>query len=209
VFATADSKKILRSHRGFDAGAATLARSLLKQASLGLIEGQMTRLLIDLNRTEQHPTLFSEWSKRLPDDARQELLDMHQEHTRRVEKCLRSAAARKRVHHLAIHSFTPVLFGKRRTTDIGLLYDPARSGESRWVDGLARELCARSDLCVHRNRPYRGTSDGLTTHLRGKLSDLRYAGVELEVNQRLLKSASQIRAMKRLLQQALRASLDE
>ena len=36
----------------------------------------------------------------------------------------------------------------------------------------------------HRNRPYRGTADGLTTALRSRYLPSRYFGIELEVNQR-------------------------
>jgi hypothetical protein len=37
---------------------------------------------------------------------------------------------------------------------------------------------------VRLNYPYRGSSDGLTTHLRRLHRDSDYAGVELEVNQK-------------------------
>jgi predicted N-formylglutamate amidohydrolase len=89
------------------------------------------------------------------------------------------------VLHLSCHSFTPVLDGRRRDVDIGLLFDPARTAEA----GLARDWRkalgqANLALRVRLNQPYRGTSDGLTTALRRLYSNRCYAGIELEVNQR-------------------------
>lgn len=208
AFKTADAKRALNSHRGYDIGARELARTLGKHSNFGLIEGKLTRLLIDLNRTRKHPALFSPFSKRLPDEARRELLNFHEQHTRLVEDSVRNSAKEERVYHLGVHSFTPVLDGKVRPTDIGLLYDPKRRGEAEWVRILAHDLRARTDLRVHLNRPYRGVSDGLTAHLRKKFSDARYVGVELEINQRLLRTKSALHEMKKLLEGALIRSLE-
>jgi hypothetical protein len=43
---------------------------------------------------------------------------------------------------------------------------------------------ARPDLVVRRNYPYLGTTDGFTTTLRTIHEPEKYAGIELEVNQR-------------------------
>jgi predicted N-formylglutamate amidohydrolase len=89
------------------------------------------------------------------------------------------------VLHVSSHSFTPVLHGEVRNCDLGFLYDPARPGEVRFIDawyGAVR--AAAPELVLRRNYPYRGTSDGLVTHLRRRHADRAYAGVELELNQK-------------------------
>ena len=48
---------------------------------------------------------------------------------------------------------------------------------------------------MRRNAPYRGNADGLTTALRRELPASRYEGIELELNQRLIASAAQRRAL--------------
>jgi hypothetical protein len=48
---------------------------------------------------------------------------------------------------------------------------------------------------VRRNAPYRGDSDGLTSALRRERSAERYLGIELELNQRLIATAAQRRAV--------------
>jgi predicted N-formylglutamate amidohydrolase len=89
--------------------------------------------------------------------------------------------------HFSAHSFTPTIGGKARTTDIGLLYDPDRQQERAFCDRLRRILQrSRPDLRVHRNAPYRGVADGLTTFLRQRFPAEQYLGIELEVNQRLI-----------------------
>src|SRR5690606_17137901 len=80
----------------------------------------------------------------------------------------------------------PKLHGKVRQTEIGLLYDPQRAREKRFCQAWRKSLIAHSpDLRVRKNYPYLGTSDGFTTYLRTKFTDSQYAGIELEVNQKL------------------------
>ena len=90
----------------------------------------------------------------------------------------------RRVIHISSHSFTPRLNGEVRTADIGLLYDPARSGE---VDACARWKAAlrvtAPALRVRRNYPYAGKNDGLTAYLRRRYPASTYVGIELEINQ--------------------------
>ena len=44
------------------------------------------------------------------------------------------------------------------------------------------------EFALRRNSPYRGTADGLTTALRRRYPANRYIGIEVEMNQRLMKS---------------------
>jgi hypothetical protein len=39
---------------------------------------------------------------------------------------------------------------------------------------------------IRRNNPYRGASDGLATALRKKFGMRQYAGIEIEINQKIL-----------------------
>jgi predicted N-formylglutamate amidohydrolase len=86
--------------------------------------------------------------------------------------------------HLGIHSFTPVLNGKPRNTDIGILYDPARPQERVYANVIKNEIKRLyPHMKVRFNYPYKGTSDGLTTSLRKKFGS-RYVGIEIEINQK-------------------------
>ena len=189
----------LSSHRGFDAGALDMARRLARAWRAPLVFATTTRLLVDLNRSPGNPAVFSVYTRGLSRAQRDALLARHHApHWRRVRAAL--AAQRGRVLHVAVHSFTPVLSGARRDFGIGILYDPRRSGERErarvWQQRLARSL---PGLGVRRNAPYRGDADGLTTALRREHPTSRYQGIELELNQRLITTAAQRRALAAVL----------
>jgi predicted N-formylglutamate amidohydrolase len=182
-------RRLLDSHRGLDIGARFAARYLERRLKAPLVCATVTRLLVDLNRSVGHPGLFSEFSRNLPPADKQAVLRRHYyPYRNRVASWIRSrVAAGDRVVHIAVHSFTPVVGGRPRPCDVGLLYDPGRSEEAR--------LCARwqaalrgcdSRWRVRRNYPYRGTSDGQVVALRRRFAPAHYSGIELEINQACL-----------------------
>ena len=187
--------RLLASHRGFDAGALDVARRLARAWRAPLVAATTTRLLVDLNRSPHNPAVFSVLTRELPRARRDALLARHHRpHWQRVRKTL--ATCRGHALHLAIHSFTPVLRGARRDFGIGILYDPKRRRERERALAWQRRLaCALPGVRVRRNAPYRGAADGLTTALRRELPAGRYEGIELELNQRLIASAAQRRAL--------------
>lgn len=180
---------LLATHRGFDAGALVMARSLADAFDAPLLTATVSRLLVDLNRSVGHPRLHFEPVLALPGAQRQRILARHyQPYRRQAERLVHEGiASHGRVIHVSCHSFTPVLDGKRRTADIGLLYDPSRPGEktlcARWKRTLENHA---PGLSVRRNYPYAGRNDGLTAWLRKQHSTKRYVGIELELNQQLL-----------------------
>jgi predicted N-formylglutamate amidohydrolase len=180
---------LLETHRGWDPGTAALARDLGRAFGVEPIVADVTRLLVDLNRSAHHPRVFSELSRGLAPAERHALLARHHEpHRARVTDAVATAVgAGNGVVHLGVHSFTPVLDGVERRTDLALLYDPARLAEralaERWCAGLRARL---PGVRVRRNHPYRGRADGLTTTLRRRFGADRYLGIEIEVSQGLL-----------------------
>lgn len=178
---------VLASHRGFDPGALAVARVLARKLGAPLFAATTSRLVVDLNRSPDHPRVFSEFTRDLPPAVRARLLARsHRPHRERVARAVAQRLARGAVVlHVAVHSFTPVLDGEVRRGDIGVLFDPARRAEAafhrRWKRAFA---VVAPTWRVLANDPYRGTSDGLTTALRRRFGR-GYLGVELELNQRL------------------------
>jgi predicted N-formylglutamate amidohydrolase len=164
-----------------------------------------SRLLVESNRAPTNPRIWSRYTAGLPTEERARILERYWwPHRRDVQKAIRSVvASRCRAVHIAVHSFTPVLDGELRNADIGLLYDPRRSGEkalcTRWQK-ILEELDPK--VRVRRNYPYSGVADGLTTWLRRRVSERNYVGVELEVNQALLASPRRDH-VKRLIAQSI------
>lgn len=201
----AGQEEVLHTHRGLDIGALDLFRHLVPLADESTYATR-SRLCIELNRSAHHPRLFSAYTKALPPAQKEALLQFHHAYRQAFTERIRARVqAGHHVVHVAVHSFTPVLDGAVRTMDIGLLYDPARPREKHFCHTWRRALERRiPGLTVRMNQPYKGTSDGFPTALRG-LFPRHYTGIELEVNQRF---APQGR-MNPALVRALHGSLEE
>lgn len=185
LFVGADD--VLASHRGYDPGALELAERLAQSIDAPLFYSTTSRLLVELNRSLRHPSLFSFYTRELSSERQAQVIEQHwRPYRTEVETELaRLIASGRKVLHLSAHSFTPELNGEVRRADIGLLYDPRRTHESAFCASWRERLrVLDSSLIVRRNYPYLGTADGFTTALRQQFGDDSYSGIELEVNQK-------------------------
>ncbi|TVQ61335.1 MAG: N-formylglutamate amidohydrolase [Phycisphaerales bacterium] len=196
----------LRSHRGWDPGSLGIALQLAANLGAPLHVTTATRLLVDPNRSEDQPDLFSEFTRGLGECDRAEILARyHTPHRAGVERTIRAHTdAGRRVLHVGVHTCVDELHNQRRELDCAFLFDPARAHEhelcARWRDAL---LAAHPAIRAPFNRPYLGTDDGLTTALRARLPAPLYAGIELEARQGYVRS----RAAQRGLADRLTAAL--
>ena len=179
---------ILSSHRGYDPGTLELASRFAETFSAPLHYSTTTRLLVELNRSVRNRrVLFSSFTKRLSPEMKEAILrDFYFPYRKRVEDAIAGwVGSGGTVLHLSVHSFTPVLDGRARNADIGLLYDPGRGPEKEFSLRYGEEII-RLDrtVRVRRNYPYRGIADGFTTYLRSRFPGGSYLGIELEVNQK-------------------------
>jgi predicted N-formylglutamate amidohydrolase len=179
-----NANEVLQSHRGWDPGAIEVARWLAAKRNLLLAHCDVTRLLIEANRSIDHPDLFSAFSKSLSENVKEEIKQQYYfPYRNEVESQIQSSS--KSTLHLSIHTFTPVLNNIVRSTDIGLLFDPSRKLESSCCMYLRAKLTKLlPSFQIDFNQPYAGVDDGFTTYLRTKFNDVDYAGVEIEVNQK-------------------------
>jgi predicted N-formylglutamate amidohydrolase len=204
---------LLRSHRGYDAGALRVARELSEALRAPLLASTVSRLLIDLNRSLGHPRLYSDATRGIVPELRHEILARYYLPYRSKAETMIAQAIESgaRVIHISCHSFTPELNGKPRDADIGLLYDPSRPAEAglcrRWriaLKAYAGVLKARM------NYPYAGTADGFTVYLRKRFPAEHYLGIELEINQTHVHEGPQHwRAVRGAIIEALRTALPE
>ena len=191
---------VQESHRAYDIGALAVFRKLVRFAKPEFhCEGKFSRLFVDLNRTITNKSAFSEYygtlgfrDKVAAEKAKAQATTYWMEYRDAIEKFVESALKPKTrvakskptVVHLGIHSFTPVLHGKVRNADIGILYDPARPQECAYAQVIKDEIKRLyPTMKVRFNYPYKGSSDGLTTTLRKKFGP-RYVGIEIEINQK-------------------------
>lgn len=201
---------VLASHRGWDIGALGVARRFAEVTSFPLIACTFTRLLVEPNRSPDSGNLFSAYTRGLDGATKAAITrDYYDRHRGSVERTVADAvAAGRRVLHVGVHSCTDELDGRVRELEVSLLFDPERRAE--------REVCEAWNGAIAReephwrrpfNEPYQGTDDGLTTWLRHRLPEDRYAGVEVEVRQGLVHEPSAQRHVGSVLARALIGTL--
>lgn len=184
------SGDILNTHRGYDIGALELAMKISAGLDAPFFYSETTRLVADLNRSIFSKNLFSEFTSVLNKEEKDSILKKYYfPYRNKVETEITRFAEEQRVIHIAVHSFTPVMKGKVRNADIGLLYDPKRKPEktfcSLWKQKLEKES---PSFRTRMNYPYRGISDCLPLKLKRILPPEKYTGIELEINNKVFKN---------------------
>jgi predicted N-formylglutamate amidohydrolase len=172
-------------HIAYDIGAAALARRMAAALGAPAVLSRFSRLLIDLNRGEDDPTLIMRLSDGavVPGNA---CIDA-QERQRRLERyyhpyhaaiarVLDAAIATGRAPAIvSVHSFTPVWRGRKRPWHAGILWDR----DPRLAVPLIEALRADPSLVVGDNEPYVGALKGDTLYRHGSQRGLAHALIEV------------------------------
>lgn len=196
--------EILSSHVAWDPGVDVVATQLARALEAPLFLGQQSRLVADLNRSPGSREVVPEvafgvlipGNQGLSAAERQEReLIYHAPYWRQVAATVQARLAcgdgRQPVLHLSVHSFTEELGGERRDVDLGVLFDPAHPLEQHVAAVFIREL-VQAGFDARENQPYDGRADALVTALRARYPVDAYAGVEIEISQRLLQELDRI-----------------
>lgn len=148
----------LAQHISWDPGAASVARRLAMHLDAPLLLSGYSRLVIDCNRPPRSEESIAEQSAGIPVPGNRGLTPeqralrvntlFHPYHEA-IDRLLDGRTQRPTVL-LSIHSFTPVLHGRRRPWQIGV---------SHWRDArlailMIKALTRRGDLLVGDNKPY-------------------------------------------------------
>ncbi len=175
----------LARHIGYDIGAAGITREIARRLELPAIMSHYSRLLIDLNRGADDPTLIM----RISDGA----VVPGNRHVDQAERERRTALYHKPYHHaaaalieqcisagappaiLSIHTFTPVWKGVPRPWHASVLWDK----DPRLALSLLHGLRADSSLIVGDNEPYTGRLKGDSMWTHGTTRGLAHAIVEV------------------------------
>ena len=202
-----------RSHIAWDEGSVSLAREIARQLHAPLVEGAVSRLVIDLNRSLHHRRVIPAVAFGVPVPGNEAI--SAEERTRRIglyyepfrsgafTEINRGVTSTGRCVHISVHTFTPRLNGVTRPLDLAVLYDPRRKREAELGERLATSMSA-AGFRVRRNFPFRGVNDGHTTAVRRIFPDAPYAGIEIELNQALL---GKWRGAVRVVAEAMREGL--
>jgi predicted N-formylglutamate amidohydrolase len=150
----------LTTHIAWDPGALGVARHLSARFDGPLFWPDVSRLVIDCNRAPAAKTLIVTESEDREVTANRALTEaerlrrleqIHGPYHEAIDTCLARRFGRGEPTALvAIHSYTPVYFGKARPWHVGIVFGEDR----RLADILIRGLEADPALCVGINEPY-------------------------------------------------------
>lgn len=200
---------LLSTHIAFDIGAAAVTRTLAAAWGAPAILGTWSRLLIDLNRGADDPTLVMKLSdgSAIPgnrDAGEGEVArrikayhaPYHAAITRELDRMGDSTVI------LSLHSFTPSWKSVPRKWDVGVLYDE----DARFAAPLMRRL-AEAGFTVGDNEPYTGALEGDTLNQHGTKRGLPH--VLLEMRQDLIGNPAQAQDFAMRLKPILDAALTD
>lgn len=147
-------------HIAWDPGALGVARRLSAALDAPLIWPDVSRLVIDCNRPPDAASLIVVETERGPVEANRDLSRderarrigrIHTPYHAAIDACLeRRADAGLSTALVAVHSFTPLFFGKPRPWQVGVVFGDDR----RLADILISELQSDTALTVGINEPY-------------------------------------------------------
>ena len=200
------------THIAYDIGATDVTRALAESFRAPAILARWSRLLIDLNRGADDPTLIMKLSdgrivpgNRCVDDA--ESQNRIARYYAPYHDAIESEIARARAAGIApilvsMHSFTPVWKGVRRPWEVGVLWDK----DGRLAKPLLTVL-ARAGFVVGDNEPYSGELEGDCMFQHGTENGLPH--VLIEIRQDLIATETLARAfagrLKPVLDEAIAA----
>ena len=189
------SRALLETHIAYDIGAATVTRALADVYGAPAILARWSRLLVDLNRGADDPTIVMKLSDGsiIPGnrdaDVMQRIRDFHAPYHAAIESEIARQRAKGTVPALiSLHSFTPSWKNFARPWEIGILWD--RDGR------LAKPLLegfARAGFTVGDNEPYRGELENDCMYAHGTMHGLPH--VLIEIRQDLIATEEKARAM--------------
>ncbi len=197
------------THIACDIGAAEVTRALCKSYGAPAILAGWSRLLIDLNRGEDDPTLVMKLSDgRIipgnrsagPEEIARRIENFHAPY----HSAIAGEITRFRTVPIlvSVHSFTPVWKGFRRPWEVGVLWDR----DDRLAKPLLEAL-ARAGFVVGDNEPYSGELENDCLYRHGTMNGLPH--VLIEIRQDLVATDATALAMVVRLKPALDAALRE
>lgn len=172
--------ELLDEHIAIDIGVAGVAEELAARHGIPAHLADISRLVVDLHREEDHPGLIpaSSDGHDVPGNAAPDRPDriarFHRPYHDAMAQWLDAMAPRLIV---SLHSFTPALAsdpGAPRPWDVGLLYN--RKGEPARI---AIDLFAQMGLTVGDNEPYSGRQLNATMNRHAEALDRDYLAIEV------------------------------
>ena len=200
------------SHAAWDPGARAVALRLAQALDAPLVASRVSRLVYDCNRPPDSAGAMPVLSEVVevpgnrdltPEQCEERIATVYRPFCDAVSALI--AARRGRglpTVLITVHSFTPVFYGQRRETEIGILHDE----DSRMADAMLAEAGRLPGRRIERNRPY-GPEDGVTHSLKIHGIAQGLANVMIELRNDLVADEAGVEAMARDLMTMIEPAL--
>ncbi|HXJ00636.1 MAG TPA: DUF1244 domain-containing protein [Micropepsaceae bacterium] len=173
------------AHIAYDIGAAGLTRALADRFAAPAILARWSRLVIDLNRGADDPTVVMKLSdgriipgNRAADakDIAERIARYHAPYHEAIAQRIADARAKGIVPVLvSMHSFTPIWRGKARPWHVGILWDK----DGRLAKPLMARLGKEDGLVIGDNEPYSGELENDCLYRHGTMNGLPHVLIEM------------------------------
>ena len=173
--------ELFQTHIAYDIGAAQVTRALAGRFGAAAVLGSWSRLLIDLNRGVDDPTLVMQLSDGsiIPGNRnigsheverriREFHVPYHEVITRELDRIGPNAVI------ISIHSFTPLWKGQKRPWEVGVLWD----NDKRLAGPLMARLSQHAFLWGD-NEPYSGALENDCLNRHGTQRGLPHVLIEI------------------------------
>lgn len=172
-------------HIGYDIGAARLTRALADRFAAPAFIARWSRLVVDLNRGEDDPTVVMKLSDERIVPGNRDLdaagiADRIARYHAPYHQAIAARIAESRGKGgfpvlISMHSFTPVWRGKPRPWHIGVLWDK----DARLAKPLLARLHREGDIVAGDNEPYTGALANDCLYRHGTMNGLPHVLVEV------------------------------
>ena len=203
---------LFATHIASDIGAAEVTRTLAAEFGVTAILARWSRLLIDLNRGADDPTLVMKVSDGsiIPGNARLVVAEIAHRiaaffapyHAAIAQEIATMRAERIIPVVISMHSFTPVWKSRQRPWEVGILWDRDARLARPMIDRLAN-----AGFVVGDNEPYSGELENDCLYRHGTMLGLPH--VLIEVRQDLIADAHAARAFAKRLKLVIESALAE
>ena len=196
----------LNQHIAFDIGVKELSLDLSNRLKCKVIQGKYSRLLIDLNRDLDDPTVIPVIVDRkiIPGNIRLSKSEVklrvkkiYNKYHNEIDRTIRTENIKV---ILSLHSFNPIFKNKKRLLEFGILSNEDKNLSSIIIDQLRLQK-----LNVGDNKPYKGNLIGDSMYRHGLRNKLPHALIE--VRNDLLSNPTKIKRVSRLLHKTIVNSL--
>ena len=196
----------LNQHIAYDIGVKELSLDLSNRLKCKVIQGKYSRLLIDLNRDLDDPTIIPEIvdGNIIPgniglskSEVRLRVKKIYNKYHQEIERTIKNEEVKV---ILSLHSFNPIFKNKKRFLEFGVL-----SNEDKTLSSIIIGQLKLHKLNVGDNKPYKGNLIGDSMYRHGLRNRLPHALIE--VRNDLLSNPTKIKRVSRLLHKTIVASL--